>query len=197
MHGEAKYRQKSRGKSMLILLVAHSTWLASSPPGLAAGCYLAAASWRLAFSLRLRCRMEARSKLASLQLRLASPLDGGSMDGWDKAGYIYHLRWPGWVARPESADGLRAKAWLQSRSDAGRQRRRDLPRSPSQAAHPRFLLDLLRRNRHLAPPANDSDRSSSAPARSTDHSRPAGRVSCSLRSPQPRPKGCRPTTAST
>jgi hypothetical protein len=92
MHGEAKYRQKSRGKSMLILLVAHSTWLASSPPGLAAGCYLAAASWRLAFSLRLRCRMEARSKLASLQLRLASPLDGGSMEGRDKAGYIYHLR---------------------------------------------------------------------------------------------------------
>lgn len=63
-------------------------------------------------------------------------------------------RW--WVA-PESADGLRAKAGCNPGATRGGQRRGDLPRSLAPRP-PRFSIGLLRRNRHLASPADDSDR---------------------------------------
>jgi len=63
-------------------------------------------------------------------------------------------RW--WVA-PESADGLRAKAGRNpgaTRADSDAEISPDL----SLPSSPRFSIGLLRRNRHLASPADDSDR---------------------------------------
>ena len=69
-------------------------------------------------------------------------------------------RW--WVA-PESSDGLRAKAGVQSRRNAGRTATRRSPPDLSLPRPPRFSIGLLRRNRDLASPADDSDRHRSVP----------------------------------
>ena len=152
------------------------TRLASSPPPLKA----ATLQKRPSVS---DTRYGSRSKLAT---SASFPRAADRWRGGNGGVYIPVASVGGAAGRPESADGLRAKAWLQSRSDAARWRPRDLPRSLSPSHLPKhqraFSIGLLRRNRHLPAPANDSDRSSPAPARSMDHYRPAGSASSSLRS---------------
>jgi hypothetical protein len=146
--------------------------------------------------------MEARSKLASVELRLASPV-AGFLRPVDRCGGairrgIYTATgglggWRGRKARMDCGPRLGCNPGATRRdSDAGICH--DLPLSLSQprlAAHPRFLLAFfaVTATSDLPTPANDSDRSSPARARSIDHPRPAGRVSSSLRSPQLKPKG--------
>jgi hypothetical protein len=87
------------------------------------------------------------------------------MDGWmdrsrggirPQRGYIWRAVAGPVVGGAGKRGWIAGQGWVQSRSNAGGQRRGDLPRSL--APPPRFSIGLLRRNRHLASPADDSDR---------------------------------------